>query len=840
MKIKTRFARKIPGLSGIHQKSRGRQAGGLDTPPRAMLPCPFRACGGALLVLSASALAVTAEKVPTLDDFLSFPARKGLVSCEESGLAAVAWVETRSGLANVYAANNASEWTPTKVTGFSTDDGTDLNPPIFVPGSRCSEVLVEAGPTAGANPNHAASIPATLAYLASWQQLDGTAAPNVIEVGPAPVLALVPGTRAYLFSRDEGPLDARGVRAGRLESASLWMQQLPASRTSATPHVSRAPPQAEKWLGVKQGTITCAVPGGADGAVVFCNDRGTHGLLGLYSPSASRVRWVSPSVDFDTQPAWGPGGKALAWVRARGPKDEYERGLGGHRGPSFEIWVDSDVSSKADRLKSVLRTGTARAVFRDTAYGLADAGSGYGVRPGVAWAGDKTLIIGSEAHPGAAADGWYKPVAVDLEMEMAPEAQNALPTPRELLPANEQCEVKSWGVSGAASDGEAYVYMVHNCGDAGLDTRGISRVPASASHALASEVDSIVATDTARIAGMSSAGRGFALADNSLFYLVTTVDTPAVVAMLPLADGAKGMTVTPTDPLPRSVIPTNITISPKDGAFAVSAQVFAPAAGDASGAGIIFTHGGSQRQMFNSFHFSPCYGALYALNQYMSSVLGHTVVSVNYRSGVGRGFKFRVCDGCMWLGGAEYQDVAAGARALAGMPNVNGSRVGVYGLSYGGLNALQALTRDPDLFAAGVANAPVYNWVSQARYDGSTFGDIQPALSAGFHALATGPLADQAGDAWLNHAQNTQALARRSSPAAFVGNLSSPLLLIQGDADDEVAFSETISVVRDARRGKSDGLVQALVFPDETHGLARYESQLAAAQATADFLSDNL
>ena len=38
------------------------------------------------------------------------------------------------------------------------------------------------------------------------------------------------------------------------------------------------------------------------------------------------------------------------------------------------------------------------------------------------------------------------------------------------------------------------------------------------------------------------------------------------------------------------------------------------------------------------------------------------------------------------------------------------------GLSYGGLNTMQALTRNSDVFAAGVANAPVFNHISSVRY----------------------------------------------------------------------------------------------------------------------------
>ena len=45
------------------------------------------------------------------------------------------------------------------------------------------------------------------------------------------------------------------------------------------------------------------------------------------------------------------------------------------------------------------------------------------------------------------------------------------------------------------------------------------------------------------------------------------------------------------------------------------------------------------RQMYGALHYSSDYAQLYAINQYMATVLNYTVLSVNYRGGVGRGIK---------------------------------------------------------------------------------------------------------------------------------------------------------------------------------------------------------
>ena len=120
--------------------------------------------------------------------------------------------------------------------------------------------------------------------------------------------------------------------------------------------------------------------------------------------------------------------------------------------------------------------------------------------------------------------------------------------------------------------------------------------------------------------------------------------------------------------------------------------------------------------------------------------------------------------------------------------------------------------------------------------------DVAPALKGtfGFRTLSVGPGADLAGPAWMEQVKANQQLAWSSSPAGHVFNLTSPLLIIQGDSDANVDFQETTGLVRALRTvQRSKGLpashMQTMVFPDERHGLALYENQLLAAQATADF-----
>ena len=76
-------------------------------------------------------------------------------------------------------------------------------------------------------------------------------------------------------------------------------------------------------------------------------------------------------------------------------------------------------------------------------------------------------------------------------------------------------------------------------------------------------------------------------------------------------------------------------------------------------------------------------------------------------------------------------------------------------------------------------------------------------------------------------------LAWESSPLASVDTWHSPVLLVQGDNDDEVPFLQTVQLAAALRQRNVD--VQELVFPDELHDLLLYRDWYAAYSASAEF-----
>jgi dipeptidyl-peptidase-4 len=88
---------------------------------------------------------------------------------------------------------------------------------------------------------------------------------------------------------------------------------------------------------------------------------------------------------------------------------------------------------------------------------------------------------------------------------------------------------------------------------------------------------------------------------------------------------------------------------------------------------------------------------------------GMLVVTVDARSAGGRGKQF--LDAIYQkLGTVEIDDMAAAVKHLRERPYVDGTRVGIYGTSYGGYAAAMALLRYPDVFHAASASSPVTDW----------------------------------------------------------------------------------------------------------------------------------
>ena len=297
----------------------------------------------------------------------------------------------------------------------------------------------------------------------------------------------------------------------------------------------------------------------------------------------------------------------------------------------------------------------------------------------------------------------------------------------------------------------------------------------------------------------------------SIAFIGATAQRPPLPAVMPF-DGGKptwiGADRIPKDFPAKLVTPTKVVIKSPDG-LEFHSQLF-NSGGTGRKPAIIFLHGGPPRQMLLGWNYSDYYSNAYALNQYLAS-RGFVVMSVNYRLGIGYGRDFQQAEHAGSQGASEYQDVKAAAEWLRSQPFVDPSRVGIYGGSYGGFLTAMALSHNSDLFAAGVDIHGVHDWTTE-RARGMLNRDRY----------------EQAPDL-----DSALAIAWKSSPVSSVKTWKSPVLVIQGDDDRNVRFSQTVDLIQ---RLTDEGIpFEELVIPDDTHHMMRHSNWVRVDSATADF-----
>ncbi len=169
---------------------------------------------------------------------------------------------------------------------------------------------------------------------------------------------------------------------------------------------------------------------------------------------------------------------------------------------------------------------------------------------------------------------------------------------------------------------------------------------------------------------------------------------------------------------------------------------------------------------------------------------GFIVVALDGRGTPGRGHDWeRATKGN--LIDLPLADQVAGLQALARqIPDMDATRVGVTGWSFGGYFTAMATIRRPDIFTAGVAGAPPVDWA-----------DYDTAYTERY--LGT-PAANP--DAY-----------HRSNVLTYAASLARPLLIMHGLTDDNVYFVNTVKL--------TDALIRAgrpydLLLLPGTHQLA--------------------
>lgn len=189
---------------------------------------------------------------------------------------------------------------------------------------------------------------------------------------------------------------------------------------------------------------------------------------------------------------------------------------------------------------------------------------------------------------------------------------------------------------------------------------------------------------------------------------------------------------------------------------------------------------------------------------------GYVVVCVDGRGTGGRG---RAFSDVVYkrLGHYETIDQLAAARYAATLPYADGSRIGIYGWSYGGYEALMCASADGSPYAAAVAVAPVTDW----RYYDTVYAERY----------------------MLTPQQNAEGYTS-SAPLARASRLACPLLVMSGTADDNVHMFNTMQYVSALQNAGI--LCDMFIFPNMNHSINGCNSRAVVYARMLDFFNSKL
>ena len=168
---------------------------------------------------------------------------------------------------------------------------------------------------------------------------------------------------------------------------------------------------------------------------------------------------------------------------------------------------------------------------------------------------------------------------------------------------------------------------------------------------------------------------------------------------------------------------------------------------------------------------------------------GYIVLSIDPRGTQYRGADFKKST-YLQLGKLEIQDVLAATKVFAQRPDVDASRLGIMGWSYGGFMSSLAMTKGQGLFKVGIAVAPVNNW----RFYDNIYTER-----------------------FMRTPQENPKGYDDNSPINFAKDLQGKYFLIHGAADDNVHYQNSMEMI--SAMVKANKQFDLFIYPNKNHGI---------------------
>lgn len=163
------------------------------------------------------------------------------------------------------------------------------------------------------------------------------------------------------------------------------------------------------------------------------------------------------------------------------------------------------------------------------------------------------------------------------------------------------------------------------------------------------------------------------------------------------------------------------------------------------------------------------------------------------------------------LGKYELEDLVSTGKYLAGLPYIDGERMGVWGWSYGGYMSALAMTKAAGTFKLGISVAPVTNW----RF---------------YDTIYT--------ERYLQTPQLNASGYDDNSPLTHAAKLQGKFLLVHGTGDDNVHFQNSV-LLQDAliNAGKP---FDSFYYPDKHHGIQGSKTRFHLYSMLVNYVTENL